>query len=341
MSKPLSLRMNTRWLGCVSILMAAQAGPLPSGAAATIASAVPAETPGPSQPAGPAETPEAAPDPEAVKELPQDDAHRQAPRTARLNPADLEGWAALGGGFLSPKGSIERYYSQVSEKALATLRGHAAQRAAVEEAANKAADEVRARADDARRKVLSGSPDPDDSPELAAEKRRALLAAFDAKTDGNVKTARQKVLDDARAAQRYVDSAQAQADLRATLDALYARVDAVYTEGITQAVEKLSAEYALAGSARRNSAETLSGYEGRYYKVERVDRYFKENWRGEMEPLAIETCKAALGFKMGGDGGNFKDPSVENVDKICGVRDGLISLLVSYKGSNKLPARRK
>ena len=333
MRKTRSLKIGTRWLWCASIFTAAQVRALPAGAAAMLASAVPAA------PAGEAD---AGPDRGSVPaEGPQNDEPRQDQRAVKLNPPQLEAWAAFGEGFLNPKGNIERYYSQVSEKAAATLRAQTAQRAAVEEAADKAADDVRTRAEDARRKVIAGGPDPDDSPELAAEKRRALLAAFDAKTEGNVKTARRKVIDDARAAQRYIDSSQSEADLKSTLDALYARVDAAYTEGIAQAVEKLTAEYELPGSSRRNSAETVSGYEGRYYKVERVDRYFKENWKGEMEPLAIETCKAALGFRLGGDGGNFKDPSVENVDKICGVRDGLIALLVSYKGSNKLPARRK
>jgi hypothetical protein len=325
------MKIGTRWLWCVSIFTAAQACALRAGAAEMLASAVPAAQSGEA---------DAAPDRTTGETAGlQNDERRPEQRAVKLNPPQLEAWAAFGDGFLSPKGNIERYYSQVSEKAAATLRTQAAQRALVEEAANKAAEDVRVRADDARRKVLSDS-DPDDSPELAAEKRRTLLAAFDAKTDANVKAARQKVIDDARAAQRYIDSAQSQADLKAALDALYARVDAAYVEGISRAIEKLNAEYELPGSERRSSAETLSGYEGRYFKVERVDRYFKENWKGEMEPLAIETCKAALGFKVGGDGGNFKDPSVENVDKICGVRDGLIALLASYKGSNKLPARR-
>lgn len=338
MMKPRAWKIGARWLGCVSIFVAVRAG-----AAPLLASSVPAQGAGSSPSAAPSPAPDAAADPAAGKPgAPSpDDAFLQSPRTERINSADLEAWAAFGGDFAGPKGNIERYYSQVSEKAAETLRRLAAQRAATEEAAGKAAEDVRIRADAARRGITSGPADPDDSPELAAEKRRALLAAFDARTDAMVKTARQKVLDDARASQRYTDSAQAEADLKATLAALYARVDAAYTDAIAKAIDKLNAEYELPGSARRGAAEAMSGYAGRYYKVERVNRYFNENWKGDMEPLAIETCKSALGFKMGGDGGNFKDPSVENVDKICGVREGLIALLVSYKGSNKLTVRRK
>ena len=255
---------------------------------------------------------------------------------AKLDPPDPGAWAALRDDFSGPEGAVERYYSKVVESAEAVVRNRAEQRMAVEEAATMAAAAAQARADDVRRKIASTTYDPDDSPELAARKRETAMVAFDMKTAADVAATRQKVIDDARASQRYVDAAQVEADFKAARDALNVVVDEAYTDGIIRAIETLNAEYELAGNPRRNLAEKQSGYEGPYYKLDRVDRYFAKNWKGDNQAAAIENCKAALGFKKsGGDSGNFKDPRVDNVDKLCGVREGLISLLASYRGTNK------
>jgi hypothetical protein len=211
----------------------------------------------------------------------QEDAGAAGHRAVKLDPSDPEEpWVALGD---SPDGNVQRYYSKIAEKAAETARERTAQRAAVEEAANKAADEVKARADEERKRVGVAPPDPDDSPELVAEKRKALLAAFDVQAAADVRAARQKVVDDARRAQRYVDAAKTEADLKTTIDSLNAAIDAIYSDGIARAIQKLNAEYELAGNTRRIAAEKQSGYEGPYYKLERVDRYFKENWAGGKE----------------------------------------------------------
>jgi hypothetical protein len=257
-------------------------------------------------------------------------------RGANSDPTDPGAWAALRDNFPGPEGAVERYYSKVIEKAEEKARNRASQRLAVEEAASMAAVAAQAGADEVRRKIASATYDPDDSPELAARTRQAALAAFDVKTSADVAAARQKVIDDARESRRYVDEAQAEEDFKATREALDAAIDEAYTDGVVRAVEDLNAEYELAGNPRRTYAENESGYAGSYYKLDRVDRYFAENWKGENQAVAVEKCKATLGFAKGsGDGSNFKDPSVENVDKLCGIREGLIALLASYRGRNK------
>jgi hypothetical protein len=263
----------------------------------------------------------------------QESASAQSPWALSPDPADPHDfWLSLGE---SPDGNIERYYSKISGKAIETARAQAEQHAAVEEMANKAADAAQARADEARKAIGTAAPDPDDSAELTAERAKAMLAAFDVLTALEVKAARQKVIDDARKASRYVDSSKTDADLKTARNALNGAVDAIYSDGISQAVEKLNAEYELPGNPRRASAETQSGYEGEYYKLDRVDRYFKENWAGDNQASTTENCKSALGFHKDGDNTVLKDPTADNVDNFCGIRQGLISLLVSYKGTKK------
>lgn len=257
------------------------------------------------------------------------------PKAAKLNPADPDAWAALGNSFVGSK-EIARYYAKVLEKAHATARAQAEQRTAIEQAADAAAEAAQSRADDARRRIAATGSDPDDTPELAADKRKTLLAALDAKTAAEAAEARRKVIDDARAAHTYVDAAKVEADLQATRETLDDEIQAAYADAISRAIEKLAADYAIAGSPRRTFAENESGYKGPYYKLERVERYFGENWKGGKLSPAIEKCTIALGFKKDSDGGDLKDPSVDNVDKLCGVRDGLVTLLASYKGRNKL-----
>lgn len=265
----------------------------------------------------------------------QNDAAGGARPAVKLDPADpKDAWVTLGD---APDGNVERYYSKVYLDATETARLEAARRASVEEVADKAAGEAQARADEARKSLGTAPPDPDDSPDLVAEKRRALLAAFDAKTPAMVEAARRKVIDDARRAQRYVDEAKSEADLKAKLDSLNAAIDAIYSDGIARAIERLNAEYELPGNPRRVSAERLSGYDGEYYKLERVERYFKENWAGEKKTYSVENCKAALGFRKDRESADLKDPNADNVDSLCGVREGLVALLISYKGTNKPP----
>ena len=265
-----------------------------------------------------------------------EDGMRDNPKAPALGPVDPQAWSALGNDFTGSK-EIARYYAKVIEKANATARAQAAQREAIEQAANAAAEGAQSRADDERRRIAATGTDPDDSPEVAAEKRKTMLAALDTKVAGDAAEARRRIIDDARAAHTYVDAAKVEADLQATRDALNAEIKAAYGDAITRAVDKLNADYEMSGSPRRVFAENESGYKGPYYKLERVERYFGENWKGGKLLPSVDKCTLALGFKKDGDSADFKDPSVDNVDKLCGVRDGLVSLLASYKGRNKLP----
>jgi hypothetical protein len=259
-----------------------------------------------------------------------------ASRSPSRGPADQAESPTIFGAV--PDGGLQRLYSRIYDKAAEAARLQFEQRAFVQEAADQAADAVQVRADDERKRIGTGEADPDDSAELAAENRRSLLAAFDAQTAADIKAARQRVIDDARRAQRYVEPAKSEADLQAALDALHAEIDAVYSNGIPRAVEKLKAEYELPDNPRRVSAEKRSGYTGEFYRLDRVERYFKETWAGDRRAATIENCKAALGFKKEGVSVDLKDPTADNVDELCGVREGLVALLSSYRGSKKSPA---
>jgi hypothetical protein len=269
-----------------------------------------------------------------AEERGDDTGMRDAPKPPALGPVDPHAWSPIGNEFTGSK-DISRYYNRVLEKANETARTLTAQREAVEQAANAAAEAASARADDERRKIAAIGSDPDDSPEVVAQRRKALSAALDAKVADQAAEARRKIIDDARASHTYVDAAKIEADLQSTRDALNAELKTIYSEAITRAVDKLNADYETAGSQRRVYAENESGYKGPYYKLERVERYFGENWKGGKLLPNVEKCTLALGFKKDGDSADFKDPTVDNVDKLCGVRDGLVALLASYKGRNK------
>jgi len=271
-----------------------------------------------------------------AEERGDDTGMRDNPKAPALGPVDPHAWTAIGNDFTGGQ-EIARYYAKVIEKANATARALTAQRESIEQAANAAADAARARADDERRKIAAIGQDPDDSPELVAERRKAAEAALDAKIADQAAEARRKIIDDSRASHSYVDAAKIEADLQSTRDALNAEIKGVYADGIVRAIDKLTAEYETAGTPRRVYAENESGYKGPYYKLERVERYFGENWKGAKQGPSVEKCTLALGFKKDGDSADFKDPTVDNVDKLCGVRDGLVNLLASYKGRNKAP----
>lgn len=272
----------------------------------------------------------------AAEERGDDTGMRENPKAPVLGPVDPHAWTAVGNEFTGSQ-EIARYYAKVIEKANATARALTAQRESIEQAANAAADAARSRADDERAKIAAIGADPDDSPELVAQRRKTLAAQLDAKIADQAAEARRKIIDDSRASHSYVDAAKIAADLQSTRDALNAEIKGVYADGISRAIDRLNAEYETAGSPRRTFAENESGYKGPYYKLERVERYFGENWKGGKLQPSIEKCTLALGFKTDGDSADFKDPTVDNVDKLCGVRDGLVGLLASYKGSNKAP----
>lgn len=271
-----------------------------------------------------------------AEERGDDTGMRDNPKAPVLGPVDPHAWSAIGNEFNGSQ-EIARYYEKAIEKANATARALTAQRESIEQAANAAADAARSRAEDERAKIAAIGSDPDDSPELVAERRKSMAAALDAKIAAQADEARRKIIDDSRASHSYVDATKIAADLQSTRDALNAEIKGVYADGIARAIDKLNAEYERAGSPRRTYAENESGYKGPYYKLERVERYFGENWKGGKLQPNIEKCTIALGFRPNADSADFKDPTADNVDKLCGVRDGLVTLLASYKGSNKAP----
>ena len=223
---------------------------------------------------------------------------------------------------------LARYDSIEKAKIAREAAAQVAKREADQRALNRELDAIQERADAERRKIQSAPSDPDDTPAVALWKRSEAQDALERRTAA----AQAKVVQDGQA--RRVDPDAAAAGLKAERDRLNAKVDAAYSDGVAQAIEALNAEYKREGNPRRSYAERQSGYTGPYYRLSRVDDYFKKNWRGDAQKPAIEKCKAALGFQKDVDSGVFRDPSADNVERICGVRDGLIAALASYKGTN-------
>ncbi|HXS99639.1 MAG TPA: hypothetical protein VN915_03120 [Elusimicrobiota bacterium] len=260
-----------------------------------------------------------------------------SPYDALLKASPAQGFL---GKLFSPKGSVERYYSKANEAAADEAHARLSRRVETEAAANDAAEAEQARQEAARSRLAAAPSDPDDSASVAAAKRAAALADFDAKAKAAVQAAHDGVI---KADKGYMPADKAAADLKAKRDALNATVDAAYTDGVNKAVAALNAAYKTKGTKQYAAAQSRSGYDTFYdQKLARVDQYFTQNWAGAGQAVNVAKCKAALGFKMDGDGSGFKDPSPDNVDKRCGVQDGLVTVLRSFRGSNTaMPAAPK
>lgn len=270
----------------------------------------------------------------------------EAPRPSwdEFSAAHPAGCAFL---FINCKGAAERAVADQAEAnskaADASMRKLQALDSAAEEAASR---EEKLRAEG--RRTIESNRDPEID-------KAAMLKNYDAETTRIAK----KASDDFKAAHKddYESEAAAGKAREASAAALNDTLDAVYASGIAQAVDgpKNSPQSGLVGlyktpnTDQRRHAERKSGYgvvDGVDYYDKyvvqggRVEAYFAANWGGDKRAAAIESCKAALGFKKGGDSGNFKDPSVENVDKYCGIRDGLPAFLATFKGK-QLPAPAK
>jgi hypothetical protein len=112
-------------------------------------------------------------------------------------------------------------------------------------------------------------------------------------------------------------------------------MDANYSADIVKSIAALNPLYKSAKSNQRSYAEDNSGYKGHWYddypiKQGWVDSYFKDNWSGDKGTADVASCKIALGYKKDGNRGDFKDPSVKNVDERC-VRTALAKNLSDYK----------
>jgi hypothetical protein len=262
------------------------------------------------------------------------------------------------GDFFTGKGDAARYHSKVSEDVAATASARDDRRTEIEADAQSAADVVQAKADAERRRIEKDPGDPDDSPAVADAKRKAALKKHDEETQAAVTKTREGIIADAKKDPKnpYVDADKTKGDRDAANVALNKTVDAAFSDGIVQSVGSLQSDYKAPGSKRRLYAEKKSGYEGAdpagqpYYKTDRVDRFFHENWEGGQQKAAILSCKADLGFELSADGKTLSlksDPSPDNLDgmcgphatkyctaKVCGVRDGVSNFMKSYKGTN-------
>jgi hypothetical protein len=287
---------------------------------------------------------------------------------AKAPPPEPSAWDALvkatpsAGffGFFSSAETAERYVSHQNESAAAIAsdaararngkeaelnrNAAAAQRAADAQKARDLADAAaKAKADEDR--IRRTPMDPDLSAAEAARIQNEQIAARE-KAAAERKAAIEKAAADAKA-QRAKDeaaalkaaqdaAAKAKAESDAKLKALDDTVNKAYDDGIAKAEAALHLDYKKPGSDRRDAAERESGYTGSFYRLERVDKYFGDNWEGASLPKAAAACKTKLGFKMPvGNGAGFKDPSADNVDGMCGVHGGLVGYLSSFRGSVK------
>ena len=213
-------------------------------------------------------------------------------------------------------------------------------RSKYEKAANDAADlEVQARADGLA--AIQSNPDPEID-------KKAATDAYNAETNKRASAASAAFLANHKG--DYVSAEDGDKIIAAKRKATNDKLDAAYSATIAASVKSLNDLYKASDSDQRSYAERKSGYKGQWYDkyainppnppidgqpYGRVDLYFTQSWKGA---AAVDKCKAALGFKADGDSSKFKDPNTENVDKVCGVRDGLVALLVSFKGKQQ-PAK--
>ncbi len=120
-------------------------------------------------------------------------------------------------------------------------------------------------------------------------------------------------------------------------------MDANYSVDIGKSIAALTPLYKADKSNQRSYAEDNSGYKGhcsyKDYPIDKgwVDKYFTDNWAGDKAAAQVASCKIALGYKKGGDGGDFKDPTFKNVDERC-VRTPLTNSLSAHK-SDSIVAR--
>jgi hypothetical protein len=277
---------------------------------------------------------------QAADKLPPVKVEAPRPSWDEFSAAHQAGCAFL---FIGCKGSAERAVADQNEANSKAAHDSMVRLQQLDSAAEAAGSrEERLRVDG--RKAVESNKDPEIN-------KDAALAAYDAET----KQRASKATADFKASHKddYAAEASAGKAREDSVASLNETIDAAYSSGISQAIDGpknapqngLIGLYKTADTDQRRYAESKSGYTGAYYdqyavQKGRVDSYFTANWGGDKRAGAVEACKAALGFKKGGDSGNFKDPSVENVDKYCGPRDpktGIAPFLASFKGK-QMPA---
>ncbi|MFI5347098.1 MAG: hypothetical protein ACHQ51_12055 [Elusimicrobiota bacterium] len=298
----------------------------------------------------------------AVGDLP---AKPEKPADKALAPWEALAKAAPGSGlfgWLSPKETAERYAAHENEAISETAADAMRARARTERSLNSQGVEAdrRAKADEERRVAAAAAKaktdeenlrqapqDPDLSAAEAARVQKEQIAArekaaVEEQAKIRAEAAKAKAARDAEAAKALAAAQKAAAEAQAAADAkskaLDATVGKAYDDGIAKSEAQLHTAYKTKDDARRSAAEKLSGYTGQFYRVERVDKFFTSAWEGDKLPAATAACKTQLGFKLPvANGSGFKDPSADNVDGYCGVRDGLVALLKSYRGSVSAP----
>lgn len=241
--------------------------------------------------------------------------------------------------FCGGKEDAERFVSKQREADAEA----ASQRQAQRDALQRAADQVKKRAFDACQaeatRINNEAYSPDYKPETVAAMKKQKVDALNCsgRADG--------AFADFVKKNPIATNEQLTAATKTKFDELDRQMDDAYTDGVTVAAGALKADYKNARSGRRRAVENATGYKGQFYDGSRVDAYFTAFWAGDKLNASVTNCKTALGFKMGSlDGAGFKDPSVDNVDGSCGVRDDnkskpksvlqdLILHMNSYKGT--------
>lgn len=240
-------------------------------------------------------------------------------------------WATHPGGCaflgLGCKSGAAKAVADENEALAAEAHRQMSDRARIEDAAeNSAAAEVQARAGGLA--AIQADQDPDLN-------KQAAIDAYNAGTKKIADAKKAAFLNEHKGDYLTADEGKAALDAQRKKDE--ETLDAAYSAGIAQSIQSLNGLYKAAKSDQRSYAEDHTSYKGQWYdkyaiQGGRVDLYFAQSWK---DASAVEKCKAALGFKAGGDGSRFEDPGVENVDNICGVRDGVVKLLQSYYQNRK------
>jgi hypothetical protein len=273
--------------------------------------------------------------PVVVKPDPKKDAPPPPPKTTWKQISDAAPWCAFCGG----REDAERYLSE--QRAADAEAASARQRQ--RDALQRSADLVKKRTYDACQvkvaAINNGAYSPDYKPETVAKLKADQITALNCPAQADAAFAA-FVKDHPISTNEQLDAAK-----KAKFDELDRQMDEAYSDGVTTTAGALNADYKNARSGRRRAVEDATGYKGQFYDPSRVDAYFRVYWAGDKLPASVTTCKAALGFKMGSlDGKGFKDPSMDNVDGVCGVRDDnsskpkslrqdLVLYMNSFKGS--------
>jgi len=225
------------------------------------------------------------------------------------------------------KGTMERYASK-KNAALADAAGASSRdRSVIQEEFESRKAAILAECGRKEAELRAQPADPDFNAKVAAFERDKAIETLRRDCDARVNS------EGANLKKSLETKKEGELGLKKDRAALEETLDKAFSDGIRQSKNELLDSYKLEGSPRRGAAEEESGYLGKFYRVERVELYFKTAWGDE---AAVEACKKKLGFSKGRESG-YKDPSPDNVDSICGVHKGLVEHLKNYQGKKTVP----